>query len=67
MSRDELSQAIYNKYIVPTQRPAQDHIGVEFEFPIVNLSGDAVDFDVVHAVTQKFLAEFGFVPAAVDD
>ena len=43
-----LDEAIYQKYIQPTQRVRKPCVGSEFELPIVNLSGQAVDFDAVH-------------------
>ena len=49
---EKLNEAIYDKYIRPTQRARRPCVGTEYELPIVNLNGQAVDFDVVHAVTD---------------
>ena len=55
---EKLDEAIYEKYIRPTQRKRKPCVGTEFELPIVNLSGKAVDFEVVHAVTDEFVRHF---------
>lgn len=55
-----LDKAIYEKYIIPTQRTRKPCVGTEFELPIVNLSGEAVDFDAVHEVTDEFVKRFSF-------
>ena len=57
---EKLDEAIYEKYIRPTQRKRKPCVGTEFELPIVNLSGKAVDFEVVHAVTDEFVRHFSF-------
>ena len=38
-----LQEAIYQKYIAPTERTAGNYVGVELEFPLVNLSRRPVD------------------------
>lgn len=63
----EIEKAVYQKYIVPTQRPAKDYVGAEFELPIVNLKKQAVDFDVVHALARAFTEHFGFDGVSYDD
>ncbi|MBO6047640.1 MAG: class II glutamine amidotransferase [Erysipelotrichaceae bacterium] len=62
-----LDQEIYHKYFIPTQRTATDVSGVEFEFPIVNLNSQPVDFEIVHELTEKFVEEFGFDHIKRDD
>ena len=57
---EKLDEAIYEKYIRPTQRKRKPCVGTEYELPIVNLSGKAVDFEVVHAVTDEFVRHFSF-------
>ena len=64
---DALQQRIYEKYIAPTERPKQAYAGLEFELPIVNLDKKPVDFSVVHALTDAFLARFGFSDLLRDD
>ena len=34
----KLEEAIYQKYIIPTERTPHKHVGVEFEFPVLNLA-----------------------------
>jgi hypothetical protein len=41
-------------------------IGVEIEFPVVNLAKKPVDFGVVHDLTRRFKTEFGFYTAVID-
>lgn len=55
-----LDAAIYKKYIEPIKRKRRSCVGVEFELPIVNLAKRPVDFDVVHKLTDAFVAHFGF-------
>ena len=66
-NRNEIRNAIYQKYIVPTQRKAKDYVGAEFELPIVNLNKAAVDFDVVHALSETFVSHFDFDKIMLDD
>lgn len=63
----ELDEALYRKYIKPTQRRRQPYVGVEFELPVVNLGGQAVDFAAVHALTDAFVKQFGFDKLSRDD
>lgn len=62
-----LHALIYERFIAPTERPKKEYAGIEFELPIVNLRKEPVDFSVVHALTDAFLARFGFTDAARDD
>lgn len=59
--------ALYQKYIEPTKKERPRYIGVEFEMPIVNVNGEAVDFNVVHTLTEKFIGEFNFKIIGIDD
>lgn len=70
----ELSEAIYAKYIKPTERPARKFVGIELEYPIVNLRSAAddhitrpVDFNVVHLFAEKFVTKFSFDEVTRDD
>ncbi|MBR3538176.1 MAG: glutamylcysteine synthetase [Eubacterium sp.] len=70
----ELLDAIYQKYIRPTERPAKQVVGVELEYPIVNLKNiglsevtEPVDFDVVHRLAESFVVRFGFDRLSRDD
>ena len=69
-----LSDAIYDKYIKPTERPEKKLVGVELEYPIVNLRGatfdrieSPVDFSVVHQFAERFVAKFSFGNVTRDD
>lgn len=63
----QLDEALYRKYIKPTRRKRRPYVGVEFELPVVNLSGQAVDFAAVHALTDEFIQTFGFDLTGRDD
>lgn len=67
MDLAQVRSALYEKYIVPTQKAREDFIGIEIEMPIVNLAREAVDFAVVHHLTEAFLRRFGFVPTGRDE
>ena len=67
MDNEIIRKALYNKYIEPTKKKTEKYIGVEIEMPIVNLSKGAVDFNIVHSVTDSFLNRFGFQPFGKDD
>lgn len=54
----DLNERIYERYIRPLDRPKTEAAGLEFEFPIVNLSRQAVDFDLVHAMTESFVRTY---------
>ena len=59
-NKRSLDEAIYETYIRPIQRPRQLYAGVEFELPIVNLEHKPVNFMVIHALTDAFIAKFAF-------
>lgn len=67
MDRQIILNELYQKYIEPTKPKRERYIGVEFEMPIVDLTGKAVDFGVVHALTHKFIDRFGFEVSGIDD
>jgi len=67
MAKDALDQAIYARFIEPTKRRHTKTVGVEFEYPIVNRAGDAVDFDAVHAAAEAFVRRFGMSEIQRDD
>lgn len=67
MNREEVMSRLYARYIKPTEDKKNNYIGVEIEMPIVNLNGEAVDFDVIHRLTAAFLAEFSFLPTGFDE
>ena len=67
MDREYIFKKLYDKYILPTESNHDKYIGVEIEMPIVNLCRQAVDFNVVHSLTEEFCARFGFAAVGVDD
>ncbi len=67
MTKEEIMQGLYRRYIKPTETKQGTFIGVEIEMPIVNLEHKAVDFEIVHQLTSAFLKEFGFVPTGIDE
>ena len=71
---NELTEAIYAKYIAPTERPAKRLVGIELEYPIVNLTDATdkeitrpVDFEVVHRLADSFVSRFGLTKQTRDD
>ncbi|MBP0976065.1 MAG: glutamylcysteine synthetase, partial [Oscillospiraceae bacterium] len=64
---DILAQAIYQKYIVPTERKPQKYLGVELEYPLVNLSRKPVNVPAVQEIVQDFVTEFAFTKQSRDD
>ena len=64
---DALTQAIYQKYIVPTERTPQKHLGVELEYPLVNLSRKPVNIPAVQKIVQDFVKNFAFTEQTRDD
>lgn len=67
MTDDVLNEAIYKRYIQPTKRKRTRSVGLEFEFPILNIDGGPVDFSVIHQVTDRFILEFSFQKILRDD
>ena len=66
MTREELRELLFQKYIAPTQRAGDNYVGVEIEMPVVNLSGGATDQDVTRRAASSFIKEFNFVPQGID-
>ncbi|ALT69370.1 hypothetical protein [Methanobrevibacter millerae] len=56
-TEDLVKYKLYNEFIKPTTQK-KNYIGVEIEIPIINLDKKAVNFDVVHKVTDKFQNEY---------
>jgi gamma-glutamylcysteine synthetase len=67
MEKQIVMEKLYEKYIEPTTKEKKNYIGVEIEIPILNLHKEAVDFDVVHQVTDRFLEQFHFAVANRDE
>jgi len=64
--KNEIRQAIYDKYIAPTKKERPDFIGVEIEMPVVNLSGQAVDEAVSIKTAERFIEHFDFKVSGSD-
>ena len=56
-TEDLVKYKLYNELIMPTTQK-KNYIGVEIEIPIINLDKKAVNFDVVHKVTDEFQNEY---------
>lgn len=57
ISKEAVRNKLYDEFIKPTNQK-KDFIGVEIEIPIINLDKKAVDFDVVHKITEKFQNQY---------
>ena len=57
MNNEKIRSRLYDEFIKPTNQD-KNFISVEIEIPIINLDKKAVDFDVVHNITDKFQKEF---------
>lgn len=66
MRKDQIMEALYKRYIEPTEKNKENYIGIEIEMPVVNLSGEPTDFDVTKAVTERFCKARGFEAFGVD-
>ena len=53
IGKEIIRNKLYDEFIKPTNQK-KDFIGIEIEIPIVNLNKEAVDFSIVHDVTDKF-------------
>ena len=65
--RVTLQEAICQKYIAPTEREPGKHVGVELEFPLVNLFRRPVNIPAVQEVVTGFAERFGFTQQTRDD
>ncbi|MBO6108784.1 MAG: glutamylcysteine synthetase [Eubacterium sp.] len=66
MKKEKMRECLYQKYIKPTERKGEDYIGIEIEMPIVNLDGEATDFDVTRNAAESFIKNFGFEAVGID-
>lgn len=53
MTREEIKECLYEKYILPTERKRERFVGVEIEMPVVNLTGKKT----VQKYAQKAMTE----------
>ena len=58
--REDIRRAVFEKYILPTQKKRPDYIGVEIEMPVVNLTGAPVDEAISIRTAEIFSQHFGF-------
>ena len=66
ITQSMIRNKLYDEFIKPTNQ-VKNFIGIEIEIPIVNLDKTAVDFNIVHKVTEKFKNEFsGFNDDGID-
>ncbi|MBQ8922094.1 MAG: glutamylcysteine synthetase [Oscillospiraceae bacterium] len=66
MNSEQLSAALYEKYISPTKKRRAPSIGIEIEMPVVNLNGEAVSEETIIRTADAFRAHFGFEPSGTD-
>jgi gamma-glutamylcysteine synthetase len=67
MEREYVREQLYQKYIAPTKKKRKNYIGIEIEMPIINLEKKAVDFNVIHQITARFMEHFGFQAQGRDE
>ncbi|MCM1496172.1 MAG: hypothetical protein NC089_10295 [Bacteroides sp.] len=67
MKHQYVREQLYQKYIAPTKEKRSSCIGIEIEMPILNLEKKAVDFSIVHKVTERFMEQFQFRAAGTDE
>lgn len=67
MKREQIMEMLYEKYISPTERNKDNYIGVEIEMPVVNLKGEATDYNVTKAVTKEFIESRSFDKVGIDN
>ena len=64
--REDIRRAVFEKYILPTQKKRPDYIGAEIEMPVVNLTGAPVDEAVSIQTAEIFSQHFGFQTEKLD-
>lgn len=67
MELELIRQQLHKRYIEPTKVKREKYIGVEIEMSIVNLSKNAVEFEVIHEITNRFISHFKFTVVGTDD
>lgn len=58
INEEDVKRRLYERFIEPTTRGYKDYIGIEIEIPILNLEKTAVNFMIVHRVTEEFLEKY---------
>ena len=64
MNREQVREALYERYIAPTETKKEDYIGIEIEMPVINKEGKATDFNVTKEVTKGFQNNNDFEPVS---
>ena len=54
---ESVKNRLYKEFIRPTEQE-KNFVGIEIEIPIINLDKNAVDFDVVHGVTDNIRKQY---------
>lgn len=57
INREMVRDRLYEEFIKPTNQK-KNYIGVEIEIPIINLDKKAVDFEIVHKITNEFQKQY---------
>ncbi|WP_458456968.1 hypothetical protein [Methanobrevibacter sp.] len=57
INREMVRDRLYEEFIKPTNQK-KNYIGVEIEIPIINLDKKAVDFEIVHTITNEFQKQY---------
>lgn len=57
INEETVRNKLYDEFIKPTEQK-KNFIGIEIEIPIINLDKTAVNFDVVHKVTDMFQKQY---------
>ena len=55
---ERIREKICQMFLESTKKSKKEYIGIEIEIPIINLNKEAVDFDIVHLVTESFKNHF---------
>ena len=53
-----IREKICQMFLESTKKSKKEYIGIEIVIPIINLNKEAVDFDIVHRVTESFKNQF---------
>ena len=67
MEESAVTKALFERYFIPTMKDRQKYVGIEIEMPIINLNAQAVDFSVIHKLTDSFSKQFSMDPVNFDE
>lgn len=57
ITEETIRDKLFEQFIKPTEQK-KNFIGIEIEIPIINLNKEAVDFNVVHNITDRFQKQY---------